>query len=285
MDVRLSVQTLPVSAYVPCFNGEATLARAVESIRAPRIPIAELFVINNGSTDRSAEVAESLGVRVIHHAVNLGRGAARARAMTEARHDLVLCCDAGIALKPDFLETAVPWFANPAVAAVFGRFDSVRAETVVERWRSRHLLKAETDMPLARTATLITGGAVIRKSAAAAVGGFNPALYHTEDADLGARLLAAGYAVIMDPSLRIVCTKKNTACEVLERYWRWHAGIDEAVTLASYRKLIAYSIKVLAAADLKAGDPLCVPISLLTPHYQFWKSLCRSRWSRTTKTQ
>ena len=195
--------------------------------------------------------------------------------MSEALHDLVLCCDAGVALHPDFLECALPRFSDPTVAAVFGRFASDQNTTIAERWRSRHLFNVGADMPLTRKATLITGGAVIRKSATDAVGGFNPALHHTEDADLGARLLAAGYGVILDPALRILCTKHNTISEVLERYWRWHAGANETVTATGYMKSISYSLKVLAAADLQAGDPLCIPVSLVTPHYQFWKSVWR----------
>ena len=266
-----------VSAYVPCFNNADTLAQAIESIRAQRPPVAELFVVDDASTDCSVRVAEALGVRVIRHSENLGRGAVRARAMREACHDLVLCCDAGARLEPGFLKTALPWFNDPSAAAAFGRVEPSHRENTVERWRSRHLFKTWNIPPLLRRASLVTGGALMRKSLCGAAGGYNPALRHTEDADLGQRLLAAGYDVIADPDLRITCTVSNSLGQVLERYWRWNAGADESVSVHGYLKLVAYSIKSMATHDIRDGDPLSVPISLFVPHYQFWKSLWRKR--------
>ena len=176
-----------VSAWIPSFNNAATLARALESIRAQTLPVAELFVVDDGSTDESVGVAEQLGVRVVRHEQNLGRGAARARAMREARHDLTLCCDAGNALEPDFLERALPSFDDPRVAAVCGRFSGGGERGVADRWRSRHLFKVSTPLPMSRRAGLLTGGAVLHKTRCEAVGGFDHALRHSEDADLGRR--------------------------------------------------------------------------------------------------
>jgi hypothetical protein len=107
------------------------------------------------------------------------------------------------------------------------------------------------------------------------VGNFNPNIRHSEDAELGGRLLAAGYEVVFDPSLHIASLAKNTLGEVLERYWRWYAGKDERVSWRGYFKQIAYSFKVMARQDWQARDPLSIPISLLSPHYQFWKSFWR----------
>jgi len=145
----------------------------------------------------------------------------------------------------------------------------------VDRWRSRHLFKCGKEQAISHRASLITSGAVIRKSICMAVGGYDPGLRHSEDGDLGERLLAAGYDVIFDPGLIVVSVAKNTLGQVLERYWRWYAGKNETISLTAYFKQIVYSIKVMAVQDIGARDPLCVPISLLTPHYQFWRSLFR----------
>jgi len=220
-------------------------------------------------------LAESLGCPVFRHAANLGRGAVRARAMQEARHDLVLCCDATNILAPDFLSRVLPRFDTPGVAAVFGRFVAGEDETVLDRWRSRHLFKAGVDHQLSHHASFITSGAVIRKSIYETTGGYNSKLPHSEDADLGERFLSAGYEVIFDPELNLTSVSKNTLNQVLERYWRWYVGKDEAVSLKDYPKQVIYSVKVMARQDLAAHDPLSVPISLLSPHYQFCKSIWR----------
>ncbi len=278
----------PLSVYIPCFNNQPTLATVFESLRS-RFPAGmdDFFFIDDGSTDRSAALAESLcqeSGRVIRHGRNLGRGAARARAMREARHDLVLSCDATNAPSPEFLSKALPWFDDPNVAAVSGRLVEPNRQKTANRWRARHLFKCDTPLELSRKASLITACTVLRKSLCQAVGGYNPALRHSEDRDLGERLLAAGYDIVFDPAIEITPLGTNTFWQVLERYWRWHAGVSEPLSLKSYAKQIVYSVKVMAAADLAARDPLCVPISLLSPHYQFWKSAWR-RVSRQSQSK
>ena len=69
-----------ISAYIPCWNQASTLPRAVASVRQLVPPVAELFVIDDGSTDGSAALARGLGLRVLVNAQNLGRGAVRAMA-------------------------------------------------------------------------------------------------------------------------------------------------------------------------------------------------------------
>lgn len=264
-----------VSAYIPCCNNAATIAAAVDGIRNQTTPVDELFVIDDGSSDGSAEILQNLGVRVIRHDRPLGRGAVRARAIEEAAHPLVLSCDATNRLANDFLERCLPWFESANVAAVFGRLGQKSQGTVADRWRGRHLFKTSQDLPLNHHASLSTWGVALRRSRVLEAGNFNPRLRHSEDADLGAKLLAQGDEVVFDPSLQVIAVNSNTLPQVLERYWRWYAGIDERMTWKGYFKQIVYSIKVMAREDLRDGDAGSAWVSLLSPHYQFWNS-----WSR-----
>ena len=267
------------SAYVPCYHNAATVRRAVESLLAQSLPPAEVLVIDDGSPVPAAAAVAGLPVRVIRHSTNLGRGATRARAMAEVRHEFVLCCDATMALDPAFAEKTLPWFGGSAVAAVFGRVVATAEETVADRWRSRHLFKVAQQPATPRhRAELTTNGTIFRSAAVRAVGGFNPTLRHSEDAELGRRLLAEGFDVISDPRPEVIPTAHNSLRQVLERYWRWYAGADEATTWRGYGKNIGYAVKAMARADLAAGDPAAALVSLACPHFQFWKSrLRRSR--------
>ncbi|HEY4356850.1 MAG TPA: glycosyltransferase [Acidobacteriaceae bacterium] len=266
---------MPVTAYIPCCDNAATIAAAVDGIRRQTVPVDEFFVIDDGSSDGSTEILASLGVRVIRHERALGRGAVRARALEEAAHPLVLSSDATNRLASDFLERSLHWFESEKVAAVFGRLRQSRQETAADRWRGRHLFKTSQDLPLNRRASLSTWGVVLRKSSVLAAGNFDPRLRHSEDADLGARLLARGDEVVFDPSLDVAALNSNTLPQVLERYWRWYAGVNERMTLKGYMKQIVYSIKVMAREDLQEGDPASACVSLLSPHYQFWNSWFR----------
>jgi glycosyltransferase involved in cell wall biosynthesis len=266
-----------VSAYVPCFNNETTVRRAVESLLSQTTPPAELLVVDDGSSDRSMDVLRGLPVRVIRHERNLGRGAVRACAMREVAHDVVACCDATNVLEPDFISRGLRWLEDERVAAVFGRITQPPPRTAAERWRGRHLFKLDAPHAVRHGASLSTFGTLVRASAVRAAGGFDPRLRHTEDGDLGTRLRAGGLDVVYDPRLTVTSIARNSVSDVLERYWRWYAGRDEAVTWRGYWKNVGYSVRGMAAADLRAGDPSSAVISLVSPHYQYWRSRATTR--------
>jgi glycosyltransferase involved in cell wall biosynthesis len=266
---------LSLSAYVPCFNNRGTVRRAVESLLAQTVRPERILVIDDGSTDGSMEALAGLDVCVVRQPRNRGRGAARARAMAELDSALVASCDATAELGPTFVEDALPRFDEAHVAAVFGRVTQAGAISIADRWRGRHLFKQHDSTPLRRDASLVTAGVVVRAVAVAAAGGYSRHLRHSEDADLGQRLLDAGHDVVFDPALQIWSTESNSGLQVLERYWRWYAGRDEHVGVAAYLRGISYSVTGMAAADVAAGDWVSVPLSLACPHYQFWRSSVR----------
>ena len=268
---------MKVSAYIPCFNNVATVARAVESIRGQTVAVDELFAMDDGSADGTGALLRELGVRVITHPVNLGRGAARARAMLEAAHELVLACDAGIALPPGFLETAQSRMSEERVAAVFGSVISPAPRNATERWRSRHLFKAGRAAAVDRRASLATGGVLLRKAAVLGVGNFAAERRCGEDAELGGRLLAAGFAVVCDPALQVLAWGDNSLPQLLERYERWNSGAKPGSGLGAYLKHVSYAIRVMAREDLRQRDPASAVISFLCPHYLFWKTRFRRR--------
>ena len=269
------------STYVPCFNNVATVRRTVASVFAQTSASGAVFVIDDCSTDDSLATLSGLPVQIIRQNLNTGRGAVRARAMQECGADIVLCVDATNVIPPDFVARAMPWFEDARVGAVYGRISQPARGDASHRWRGRHLFKippAGTPAgPARHYASLATYAALVRRDAVLEVGGFDASLRHSEDAELGRRLLAAGWDVVCDPSLETLSLSHNTAAETLERYWRWHAGEDQAVTWRGYRKNIGYSLKVMVAADLRQRDPLAALLSLACPHYQFWRSRLGSK--------
>jgi GT2 family glycosyltransferase len=120
----------------------------------------------------------------------------------------------------------------------------------------------------------------MRRSTVLDVGNFNPLFTHTEDAELGSRLSKAGFDIAFDPSLIVNCNIQNSIDQVLERYWRWYAGSGavgwEFGSWISYFKNIVYSVKVMAWQDIVNGDLGASSISLICPHYQFWKPRIRN---------
>src|SRR5438132_14127317 len=71
-------EVLPVSVVVPAHDRAEVIERALESVAEQRdCEPAEVIVVDDGSTDRTAEVAEANGAEVIRHGRNRGVSAAR----------------------------------------------------------------------------------------------------------------------------------------------------------------------------------------------------------------
>lgn len=269
---------LQVSAYIPCFNNRRTIAEVIASVRQQTVAVHEIVVVDDASTDGSPEVARAAGARVAIQPSNLGRGPARRRGMDETSAPFVVCCDATNVLPPDFVARALVWLERPEVGAAYGRISQRPGGNAVTRWRGRHLFKMDgPHTPAAEASSFATYGAVVRRSAVEAVGNYDVSLRHTEDAELGTRLLKNGWKIICDPDLVVYSVAQNSLGQVLERYWRWHAGVDERLSFGGYLRKIWFSVRCMAPHDLREGDPAAALISLLLPHAQLWRTLFSSK--------
>jgi len=260
------------TAYVPVFNQAATLGQTIASLWAQSTPPAELLVIDDGSTDASAQVARDAGATVLLQPSNLGRGAARARALAEARHEFVLCCDATNRLAPDFAERGLAHFASaPHLAAVLGRLTQPPPRTLAHRWRGRHLFLGRPG-PLERRAPHATWATVVRRAALLGIGNYYPELPAHEDDDAGQRLAAAGWELWCDQTMVAECIVDNTLSQVLARYARWYEPRGRGWSWRNYPQNLRTALSVMAPKDLAEGDWLAVFVSLYLPHYLLWQA-------------
>jgi glycosyltransferase involved in cell wall biosynthesis len=229
-------------------------------------PVDELFVVDDGSADNSADVAEGLGVRVIRMGKNQGRGAVRAQAMEASRNEFVLCCDATNRLAPNFLETALKWFSTEQVVGVYGRWVDRNPRTAIDRWRARHLFQQELPHKVEHRNYLCTYGAITRKSAVLRAGNYNSLLRHGEDFDLGTRLLAVG-DVVFDPALEVEPVVHNTLFQVMERFTRWQRTSDKIYTPSHFLQSHVVAWKILIPRDLDRRDWPAALISATLPYF------------------
>lgn len=81
-----------ISILIPAYNVEGSIGNVLEGLQVWR-DRAEIIVIDDGSTDRTAEIAERAGVRVIRHRVNKGYGAALKTGLRAARGDVIVMMD------------------------------------------------------------------------------------------------------------------------------------------------------------------------------------------------
>ena len=267
-----------ISAHIPFFNNIDTLELIIHNISSQGIEFRDINIYDDGSHSDPNAICKSTNTTLHKFKKNKGRGFIRSIATTTASSDLILFCDATNLLSDKFIENALHYFDQNQVAAVSGKISNhPSTKNFSSKWRGRHLFKECFDFgSVAKEATsLTTYGTILRRSAILDVGNFNPQLTHSEDKELGNRLLKAGYKIIGDPNLAVYSIKKETTLSVLERYWRWYGGTDEKFSLNNYWYAIKSSLRPMMQEDIRANDWKSAFISFLCPHYGFFRHLYR----------
>lgn len=84
-----------VSVVIPAFNAGVSIARAIDSVLEQRRPVFEVIVVDDGSTDNTADVVKGYGGKVHYIGQdNAGAGAARNRAIQQAKGNWIALLDA-----------------------------------------------------------------------------------------------------------------------------------------------------------------------------------------------
>jgi cellulose synthase/poly-beta-1,6-N-acetylglucosamine synthase-like glycosyltransferase len=125
-----------LTVIVPAYNEAETLADTLRSLEEQSVPPDEVLVVDDCSTDRTAEVAGSFPVTVLRPPANTGsKAGAQTYALQRVRTELVMAIDADTALAPDAIESMLPAFEDPEVACASGFVLPRHVRTVWERGR------------------------------------------------------------------------------------------------------------------------------------------------------
>lgn len=198
-----------VSVVVPAYNEELGIAGTVESLALCDYPgPLEVIVVDDGSTDRTAELVQSLrlaSVRLIRQA-NAGKAAALNTGIHEAAHELVVTVDGDTIFERDTLALLVQRFRDPAVGAISGNTKIGNRGTLVGRWQHiEYVMGFNLDRRMYEIlgATPTVPGAIgaYRRSALLDVGGVSAATL-AEDTDLTLELGRAGWNVVYEQRAR-----------------------------------------------------------------------------------
>src|SRR5258706_14655857 len=130
---------MKLSVYIPCYNAASYLERALTGLLNQTRPPDEILIIDDGSTDNTAEVASRFPVKVIRHPKNKGLASARNTAFANASFELVAAIDADVFPAPDWLEHLIRHFDDPHVAGTGGRLIEAFHTTPADAWRATHM--------------------------------------------------------------------------------------------------------------------------------------------------
>lgn len=200
---------LTCSVIVPARQCAAMLLQSLTAICASTLPRDqwELIVVDDGSTDDTAEVAAGFADRVVRLPGGpLGPAAARNRGTDVARGELLVFVDADVCIRPTVLaEFADAFGTDERVAAVFGAYDTEpRAAGLVSQYRNLlhhyvHLINQ------GEAETFWAGCGAVRRTAFVAAGMFDEKRFprpQIEDIELGYRLVARGGRILLRPGIQ-----------------------------------------------------------------------------------
>ncbi len=201
--------TPTISVLVPVYNGQDTLARCIDSVLAQDYPQMELVVIDDCSTDATAEVlARYQGrLRAFRNERNSGIAKTYNRALAESHGEIVLMLASDCSLiASDYLARLVRHFAEPTVGAVAGKaviphFESAtRTERIFARLNILDINDPDTGVHQVNFVEVRCDG--FRRRVLDAVGGLNEDLFRSnEDQDLSIRINRQGYKLLQDNTL------------------------------------------------------------------------------------
>ena len=215
----------PLSVVVPVRDGGDAFRRCLRALRETTGADYELIVVDDGSRDGSAELAEAAGAVVVRHDRPLGPAAARNDGARAATAPIVFFLDADVAVRarrpgqgPRPLRRrprprppcSAPTTPSPTAPGLVSRFRNLLHHYIHQRG---HFLDD------ARPAhTFWTGCGAIRRELFLAMGGFDPLLYRRpaiEDIELGYRLTRAGHRIELVRDLQVTHLKRWTLREVV----------------------------------------------------------------------
>lgn len=248
---------LSTSVIIPCRNAAGTIDAAVRTAFAQTEQPLEVLVIDDASTDGSAEAAAAAGARVIRLEERCNAGGARNRGIEAAAGDVLAFLDADVEIAPDWLAIVQEAFAaDPAIVAVGGRIFNGRQSM----WAELDLLlnHSEWISDQGRVCTSYPTMAVAYRRSAIGQIRF-PATNFGEDTFFAQAVRVRGGRIWFEPRIRIVHKHER-----LDRRQFWHRQVDAGRQLYWTRRSLDLPGRVLFRAPL---------LLLLFPH--LWMVLGR----------
>jgi len=250
-----------VSVVVPCYNERDYIAEVVSAVLGPKrdAAVIELLVVDGGSTDGTSMILQGLEQRYadlhvltnpdreIPKAMNIGIRAARGdvivRMDAHSRYpsDYVGRLLARLAASPDAGNVGGAWDVLPANSTLPAR---VAAAAGASRFGVGSALYRVGHRGVTDADTVPFG--CFRRTVLERVGLYDEQLVRNEDDELNARIRAAGYRIVLDPSIRIGYFSRPTIMKLAQMFFQY--GFFKPLVVLKTRKLT--SLRQLAPPAL-----------------------------------
>lgn len=209
-----------VSLYIPCYNAAGAIASCLDSVFKQAYPLREVVVVDDGSSDETAQIAGRYPVRLIRHSGNLGLAASRNTAVKNITSEFIASLDADCSPSCDWLERLMGNFKDTAVCGVGGKLIEDSSD-IFSVWRSLHMKQHWGDKRI-KPDFLFGSNNVFRRGALIAAGLYDESLKNNyEDVDICRRLKKRKCVFVYEPQAVAQHLKKDSLETMLNSYWRW----------------------------------------------------------------
>ena len=229
-----------VAVLIPAYNEEKVIRRTILSVLHSTYPKLRVVVIDDGSQDRTCELAREYfadeiarGRVSVLHQENGGKASALNYGLQSVTEEIFIGIDADTLIASDAIAYLVPHFQNARVGAMAG---NAKVGNRVNLWTQWQALEYITSQNFDRralnvfSAVCVVPGAIgaWRTEAVRAAGGYKSDTV-AEDADLTMALLQNGYKVEYEDRALAYTEAPTTANGLMRQRFRWSFGILQAV--------------------------------------------------------
>jgi cellulose synthase/poly-beta-1,6-N-acetylglucosamine synthase-like glycosyltransferase len=260
-----------ISVVVPAFQASVGIERCLAALACQTLPPEqyEVIVVDDGSTDDTADRASRCGARVVRLRRNQGPAQARNAGLAAARGEIVVFTDSDCEPTAGFLAALTGPLRDASIAATKGVYES-NQRALVSRFvqleyesRYRHTAAAST------VDFIDTYAACYRRIDLVRLGGFDPRFIVCEDQELSFRLAEAGLTMCFVPDARTYHQHADTLWHYVRKKFRiarWKAAvlrkhprraIHDSHTPQTLKLEIASTYAACVAGALLALHPRC----------------------------
>jgi peptidoglycan-N-acetylglucosamine deacetylase len=246
---RLRKRTVPevpggflprVAVLIPAYNEEKVIVRTIRSVLNSDYPHLRIIVIDDGSPDRTAEVARAAypeeiaaGMVTVLRKPNGGKAEALNFAVNELVEEFYVGIDADTVIAADAVSKLICHFADPRIGAVAGNAKVGNRVNLWTRWQALEYITSQNferrALDLFNVVTVVPGAIGAWRTDAVRRGGGYPVNTVAEDADLTMNLLEQGYKVVYEDRALAFTEAPATARGLMRQRFRWSFGTLQAI--------------------------------------------------------
>jgi poly-beta-1,6-N-acetyl-D-glucosamine synthase len=232
-----------ISIIVPVFNEGKVLRESIESLLDIDYPNYEIIIVNDGSTDDTAAVGETLvgfqkgrngfiKVSLINKP-NGGKSKALNAGIQYSEAQFVLCMDGDSQLTTNTLRVAVRHFTDPYIGAVAGNVKVQNRKKIITDLQALEYVEglnmARSAQGFLQLVNIIPGPIGLFRKTALRDAGFYSSDTFAEDADVTLKILAKGWKIVYEPAAIAYTEAPETIYQLLKQRYRWTRGILQAI--------------------------------------------------------